>query len=124
MKYFPLLCLLLACQPAPPAETDYVALAQEICVCMTPLIDLNEEVLRTANANDAAAAEALIARVDEISDESEACAKRIEAKYGKLEAAEGPAAEKAFREHCPRMAGLLEANRRAQEAAERRAPGG
>ena len=121
MKYLPLLCLFFACQPNPPAATDYVALAKEICVCMTPLIDLNNEVLRVAGAGDPAAAEALIARVDEISDEAEACAGRIEAKYGKLEEAEGPEAEKAFLEHCPKMAGLLEANRRAQEAAEREA---
>ena len=120
MRYlFPLL-LLAACAPAAPEAVDYDAMAKEICACMTPLIELNSQVMQVAQTGDPAAAEALIARVDEISDESEACAQRVETKYGKLEEAEGPAAEQAFLTHCPKMAGLLEANRRAQEAAARR----
>ena len=115
MKYSPLLFLLLACSPSPePTEPigttdgiDYERLAREICTCMTPLLDLNGEVMAAARGQDYARAQALIARIDAVTRETEACAKRAEAEYGSVEATKGPEAERAFREHCPRMVELL-----------------
>ena len=112
MKYLPLLLFLLACSPPPEAaETtdgvDYERLAKEICACMTPLLDLNGEVMAAAQSQDYARAQTLIARIDAVTQETEACAKGVEAEYGSVEATKGPEAEQAFREHCPRMVELL-----------------
>lgn len=105
-----------ATEPAPVATgPDYDAMAREICTCMTPLVALNDEVLRVAGSDDPSAANALLARVDAISADAEACTGRVEAKYGKLNEAQGPAAERAFRTHCPQLARLIESSRTTSE---------
>lgn len=89
-------------------KVDFDAMAQELCTCMTPLSDLYQEVMAASEAQDTTKMAALVENFERLSQEGEACATRLEQKYGAMD---DPAitekARAAVEKTCPNIAAMM-----------------
>lgn len=87
---------------------DYDKAATELCNCMKPLIDLNkrvEELVSQGKTDDVAA---IFAEVESLAEETEACALKVEEKYGKIEGEVEKKMEAALKKTCPEISETLD----------------
>lgn len=114
MKYTFLLLLsitLIACgtsEKEAQKEKNYIGMAADLCDCMTPLSNLYEQVLTATAAQDTATIESLVGKFEQLSQEGEDCAAKLEAKYGDFVGDEEIKAKAAIREKCPKIADMME----------------
>lgn len=89
-------------------EKNYEGMAAELCQCMTPFAELYKEVTEATTAGDTTKAQALLADFQKLSSEGQACAARLEVKYGDFVGEDEIKAKAAFRKKCPEIAALTE----------------
>ena len=109
MKYLFLLVLISgmsACQSTPP-EIDYDQMARELCACMQPMIDKNQEVMRVVREGQPADAERLMKEIETTGDAAEACATGVEARYARIDSLDDVRMTAAFEQHCPQMREMI-----------------
>lgn len=105
---FLLICIgLLSCK-GKKAETDYNAMAKELCNCMTPLVEMNDDIQELTAAGDTEAVGQMFQKLEAKFAEGERCAVNLENKYGKMNEPEQEAkAQAALEKHCPRVAEMM-----------------
>jgi len=114
MKNLTLLVCLLACVglvscKGKKMETDYDAMAKELCACMSPLVEMNEKIQKLTEAGDTEAVGELFAQLEGQFAEGEKCATDLEKKYGAMnKAGEEAKAKAAIRKTCPKVADMID----------------
>lgn len=87
---------------------DYDAMAQELCTCMTPLSDLYKKVMVASEAQDTAKMATLVGDFERLSKEGEACATKLEQKYGNMDDPNiTEKARAAVEKACPEIAAMM-----------------
>jgi len=100
---------------AAATNMNYSQVANELCACMQPLIDLNKKIQGLAKSGNNAEVQKLINEVEKLSEEGEACTERLESKYGKIEGKNQSMVEAAMAKSCPDVARMISsANRQEQ----------
>jgi len=114
MKNSPLFILvllgvsLLSCKGKKMA-TDYDAMAKELCDCMNPLVEMNEEIQELTKAGDTEAVGEMFAELEAKFAEGEQCALSLEEKYGDMNTPEQDAkAKAAIKKACPKVAAMMD----------------
>ncbi len=87
---------------------DFAAIANDLCKCMQPLADINDEIVLATEKNDSVAMQKLILQIERIAEKSERCARGLDSKYGVIPVDEEPKAEAAFKKACPEIAEIME----------------
>lgn len=87
---------------------DFPAIANDLCKCMQPLADLNDDILDATQKNDSITTQKLILKIENIASKSEACAQKLDLKYGIIPPEQEPKAEAAFKKACPDIAKIME----------------
>ncbi len=89
--------------------TDYDEMAKELCDCMNPLVEMNEEIQALTKAGDTDAVGAMFAELESKFAEGEKCATGLETKYGSMNTPEEEAkAKAAIRKACPKVADMMD----------------
>lgn len=88
-------------------ETDYTPMANDLCICMQPLADINDKIVTATQSDDTTAMKLLILEIEKVSEKSEACAQKLDKKYGIVPTEDEPKAEAAFRKTCPLIAEIM-----------------
>lgn len=89
-------------------ETDYDAMAKELCNCMSPLVEMNEKIQSLTEAGDTEAVGNLFAKMEGEFKKGEQCAMGLEEKYGAMNEPEQEAkAKAAIRKACPKVASMI-----------------
>lgn len=114
MKNLPLFLILLlsvgmsSCKGKKMA-TDYDEMAKELCDCMNPLVEMNEEIQKLTQAGDTEAVGAMFSELEGKFAEGERCATGLETKYGSMNTPEEEAkAKAAIRKTCPKVADMMD----------------
>jgi len=89
-------------------KRDYDQMAKDLCGCMRPLADVNEQIKALVAAGKTTEVSALFAQVEAIAKEGETCANALELKYGVVEGDAEAKASAALKKHCPTIAAMLE----------------
>ncbi len=89
-------------------KKDYDQMAKDLCSCMRPLADVNDQIKKLVAAGKTTEVSTLFAEVEKIAQEGEACAISLETKYGVVEGAAETKASAALKKHCPDIAAMLE----------------
>ena len=98
---------LFSCKSSKP-ETDYEAMAKELCNCMSPLVDMNEKIQELTKAGDTEAVGSMFSDLEAKFAEGERCAAALETKYGALnEPGEEAKAKAAIEKNCPKVAEMM-----------------
>lgn len=88
--------------------TDYGAMAEEMCSCMNPLVEMNEEIQELAQVGDTEAVGEMFSELKSISTEVEQCVLALEKKYGDMNTPEAEAkAKAAIKKECPKIAEII-----------------
>lgn len=82
-------------------------IATELCACMQPLIDLNKQIQTLAEEGKTEEISSLITEVERLSEEGDACADRLEEKYGDIQGNDKQKVESAMEKTCPEVAKML-----------------
>lgn len=91
-------------------EIDFDGMAAELCVCMTPMMDLQEKLMELLAAGDQDAIMAMQEEALKVQQNGEACVEAMEAKYGVVEGPEAEAkATEALRKACPDFMAMMDA---------------
>lgn len=90
------------------AELDYDGMAQALCACMTPLMEVQEKVLELSAEGKTDEIQELLSDIEKLSEEGDKCVAKLEAKYGVVEGENEQKANAAFQKACPRIANMLE----------------
>ncbi len=98
---------LFSCKSSKP-ETDYNAMAKELCNCMSPLVDMNEKIQEMTKAGDTEAVGEMFTELEAQFAEGERCAAELEQKYGAMnEPGEEEKAKAAIQKNCPKVAEMM-----------------
>lgn len=89
-------------------KRDYDQMAKDLCGCMRPLADVNEQIKNLVAEGKTQEVSALFTKVEEIAKEGEACATSLELKYGVVEGESEKKTSAALKKHCPDIAAMLE----------------
>lgn len=89
-------------------KQDYDQMAKDLCSCMRPLADINEQIKNLVAEGKTAEVATLFTKVEEIAKEGETCATSLEEKYGVVEGESETKTSAALKKHCPDIAALLE----------------
>ncbi len=89
-------------------KTDYDQMAKDLCSCMRPLANVNNQIKTLVAAGKTEEVSNLFAKVEEIAKEGEACANSLELKYGVVAGESEEKASAALKKHCPDIAAMLE----------------
>jgi len=89
-------------------KRDYDQMAKDLCACMRPLADVNEQIKSLVAAGKTQEVAALFAKVEEVAKEGEACASALELKYGVVEGESEKKTSAALKKHCHDIATMLE----------------
>ncbi|MDF1868277.1 MAG: hypothetical protein P1U70_25875 [Saprospiraceae bacterium] len=85
-------------------DMDYEAMADGLCKCMKPLVDLQNKV----NSLEPDEIRAMVDEIDKITQAGDKCIEELEAKYGRVEGKEAEEkADETFKEACPYIAGMI-----------------
>lgn len=101
-----MILLMFSCKESRKIDLD--AVANDLCKCMQPLADINDEILVATQNRDSVAMEKLILEIEAVAAKSEQCAQKLDSKYGVIPTEEEPKAEAAFRKACPEIAQIME----------------
>ena len=89
--------------------TDYDAMAKELCDCMNPLVEMNEEIQKLTAAGDTEAVGKMFSELEAKFTEGEQCALKLQTKYGEMNTPEQEAkAKAALRKICPKVADMMD----------------
>ena len=88
-------------------DVDYDAMASELCTCMRPMVKLYDELLEAKEEADQEGLRVLLNRMESVSAESEACATKLEQKYGDFVGEGEMKAKAALEKACPRIAKMV-----------------
>ena len=88
-------------------EVDYEAMADELCNCMRPMVKLYDELLDAKEEEDQESLKILLNRMESVSADSEACATKLEEKYGDFIGEGEVRAKAALEKACPRIAKMV-----------------
>lgn len=89
-------------------KKDFDQMAKDLCGCMRPLADINNQIKSLVAEGKTDEVSALFAEVENIAKEGESCAKDLELKYGVVEGEDETKASAALKKHCPDIAAMLE----------------
>lgn len=89
-------------------KRDYDQMAKDLCGCMRPLADINEQIKNLVAEGKTTEVATLFTKVEEIAKEGEACATSLEEKYGVVEGESETKTSAALKKYCPDIATLLE----------------
>lgn len=90
-------------------DIDYDGMAEDLCVCLRPMFDFQNELIQLLGEGDEEKIMAMSDRATKIQIEGEACVGAIEAKYGIIEGPEKEAlATEALRKACPDIVDMME----------------
>ena len=89
-------------------KKDYDQMAKDLCGCMRPLADVNNQIKNLVAEGKTAEVATLFGEVEKIAKEGEACATSLETKYGVVEGESEAKASAALKKHCPDIAAMLE----------------
>ena len=101
------LCVFIACKNS-GNERVYDQMAKDLCGCMRPLADVNNQIKNLVAEGKTQEVTALFSEVEKIAKEGEACANSLELKYGVVEGEAETKASAALKKHCPDIAAMLE----------------
>lgn len=87
---------------------DYDAMAQELCICMTPLMDIQQKITALSAEGKTDEIQDLLSNIEKISENGDECVAMLEAKYGVVENENEAKANAAFQKACPKIASMLE----------------
>ena len=90
------------------AKKDFDQMAKDLCGCMRPLADVNNQIKSLVAEGKTEEVAALFAEVETIAKEGETCATDLEIKYGVIEEKDEIKASVALKKHCPDIAAMLE----------------
>jgi len=96
-----------ACSSAGDKQ-DYDQMGKDLCGCMRPLADINEEIKNLVAEGKTTEVANLFSKVEQIATEGEDCAKSLELKYGTVEGESETKTSAALKKHCPDIAAMLE----------------
>lgn len=88
-------------------DPDYSPMANDLCICMQPLADINDKIVKATQSNDTTMMKLLIVEIEKVSKKSEACAQKLDIKYGIVPTEDEPKAEAAFKKACPLIAEII-----------------
>ena len=89
-------------------KRDHDQMAKDLCSCMRPLADVNNQIKSLVTEGKTAEVSALFAKVEAIAKDGEACANSLELKYGVVEGESEKKTSAAMKKHCPDIAAMLE----------------
>lgn len=90
-------------------ETDYDAMAKDLCTCLKPMFDFQQDLLNMVIEGKDEEVMGMRDRAMQIEAEGETCVRALEAKYGIIEGEEHEAkATEALRKACPEIVALME----------------
>ena len=89
-------------------QRDYDQMAKDLCACMRPLADVNNQIKDLVAAGKTEEVTALFAKVETIAKEGEECASSLELKYGVVEGESEKKTSVALKKHCADIAVMLE----------------
>jgi|GEM_PF-1352685 len=89
---------------------DINTIAQEMCGCTSPMVELTEKVKELSESGDAAGAAEFYSKIQAAAKEGEACSQRLQEKYGDLiQGGEHEAAiQAAMRKACPSVSKMMD----------------
>ena len=97
-----------SCNNTPTEQSvDYDAMAQDLCKCMTPLMDIQQKISALSAEGKTDEIQLLLGNVEKLSEEGDECVAKLEAKYGVVENENEAKANAAFQKACPAVAGML-----------------
>ena len=89
-------------------KRDYDQMAKDLCSCMRPLADVNNQIKNLVAEGKTQEVSALFAQVETIAKEGEECASSLELKYGVVEGESEKKTSAALKKHCPDISAMLE----------------
>ncbi|MFK7984201.1 MAG: hypothetical protein AB8G86_29780 [Saprospiraceae bacterium] len=89
-------------------KRDYDQMAKDLCSCMRPLADVNNQIKNLVAEGKTQEVSALFTKVEAIAKEGEDCANSLELKYGVVEGESEKKTSAAIKKHCPDIAAMLE----------------
>ena len=89
-------------------KRDYDQMAKDLCTCMRPLADINNQIKDLVAAGKTEEVTALFAKVETIAKEGEECASSLELKYGVVEGESERKTSAALKKYCADIAAMLE----------------
>ena len=89
-------------------KRDYDQMAKDLCACMRPLADVNNQIKDLVAAGKTQEVTALFDKVETIAKEGEECASALELKYGVVEGESEKKTSAALKKHCADIAAMLE----------------
>lgn len=107
--------LLAACKNTSKDTKDYNQMAIDLCNCMRPLADMNQQIKSLVREGKTQEVADLFAEVERIAAEGETCATSLEEKYGVVEGASEEKATAALKKNCPDIAAMLEQSENANQ---------
>lgn len=89
------------------AAPDFDAMAQDLCKCMMPLMEIQEKIRELSVAGETGKIQELLSDVEKMSAESETCVGKLDEKYGEVQNEDEAKANAAFQKACPKVAAML-----------------
>lgn len=86
---------------------DYDSMAQGLCKCMTPLMDIQQKIAQLSAEGKTDEIQELLSSVEKMSEDGDKCVEKLEAKYGIIETENEQKANAAFQKACPKVAQML-----------------
>ncbi|MCB0518528.1 MAG: hypothetical protein H6577_10125 [Lewinellaceae bacterium] len=100
--------LAFSCTNNPPQD-KYDAMAKDLCSCMKPMMELQNEMMQVLGSGNQDGMAALMEKAQQINTEGEACVAELEKKHGTINGAEEEAkAMEALRKACPDIVAAME----------------
>ncbi|MBI5915385.1 MAG: hypothetical protein HY842_08410 [Bacteroidetes bacterium] len=106
-KLFVLLAVMAA--SCAPKKDKYEAFADDLCVCMRPMADFQNELTKLFEAGKQDEVMGMMEKGQKIDEDGQACIAALEKKHGKIEGEEEEnKAMEALRKVCPDIVALME----------------
>ena len=95
--------------PSADRNLDYEAIAQDLCDCMQPMMEIQNQIMALSDAGKTDEIRVLLdsGKLQEATDKGDECVSGMEVKYGALREDEEKRANAAFRKACPEIAKML-----------------
>ena len=92
-----------------PKKDKYEAFAEDLCTCMRPMADFQNEISKLVSEGKQDQVMAILERGQKIDEEGQACIAALEKKHGTIEGEEAEnKAMEALRKVCPDIVSLME----------------
>ncbi len=103
-------------EPQAEGDIDYDEMAEDFCVCMRPMFEFQEKVMKLAAEGNNSEIEALREDAMKVQADGEACVTKLEEKYGAVEGEEKEAkATAALEKVCPDIMAMMGAELESME---------